>query len=101
LEFVEESIAKKPGLWLAEVLLATDMERARQLIPPATALLAEDEQGVRLSCYISDLDDFARFLVRLDCPLVVLSPPELRQALQRLAALAAQLADGVGPTSPR
>jgi predicted DNA-binding transcriptional regulator YafY len=92
LEYVEESITRKPGLWLTEVLLQTDLEQAKRLIPPATAMLEETEHGTKVNCYTGDLDGYARLLVGLDCPLLVLSPLELCQALQRLAAKANSLA---------
>lgn len=92
LEFVEESIVRKPGLWLTEVLLFTSLEGARRLIPPATAMLEEAEGRIKMTCYTGDLDEYARLLVGLDCPLVILSPPELHQALHRLATRASELA---------
>jgi predicted DNA-binding transcriptional regulator YafY len=92
LEFVEGSIARKPGLWLAQALLLTGLETAKRLVPPTDATLTEVEQGVRLDCYTWDLDKFAEFLVGLPCPLVILSPPELRQALYRLADRVRRLA---------
>ena len=59
-------------------------------------MLEEAEHGIKVSCYTGDLDGYARLLAGLDCPLLVLSPPELRQALQRLAAKANSLADTLG-----
>jgi predicted DNA-binding transcriptional regulator YafY len=85
LEQVERSLANTPGNWTAEVWLQTTLDRARQLIPPALATLEETPQGVKLICYVQDLDWFAHFLAGLDCPWRVRRPPELRQALQNLA----------------
>lgn len=99
LAFVEESIARKPGFNLTEVLLLTDLDQARRLIPPATAMLEAVEQGILMRCYTENLDEYARLLVGLDCSLLVLSPPELCQALDRLANRASRLAAGVTPGS--
>jgi predicted DNA-binding transcriptional regulator YafY len=86
LKQVEHSLANTPGHWAIEVLLQTTMTRAQQLIPPALATLTETPQGIELTCYIQELDWFAHFLAGLDCPWQVRRPPELREALQKLAA---------------
>jgi predicted DNA-binding transcriptional regulator YafY len=91
-EFVEESIARKPGGWLAEVLLEIEPEAARRLIPLTTAIVQPRADGVNVRFYANDLDQLAHFLAGLPCPMTILSPPELREALHRLGARAAQLA---------
>lgn len=93
LEFVEDSIAHTPSGWLCEVLLLTTMEHAKRLIPPATAMLEPDPQGVAMRCFVDNLDRFALFLAGLDCPLVVRGPTALHEALATLAARAAGLVD--------
>ena len=61
-------------------------------MPPVVATLEETPAGVLLRAGTDDLDWMARFLVNLDLPLVVRRPPELREALRRLAARVADLA---------
>ena len=85
LAFVEQSIANTPGVWTIEVRLETTLEAARQLIPRAMGLPEEQGDAVILRCHIQDLDWFAYFLSRLDCPAHVLNPPEARDAISRLA----------------
>lgn len=86
LNHVERAIASTPGTWTVEVLLDTTLERARRRVSPALATLTEAPSGVVLRCYAESLDWTAYILMGLDCPLVVRHPPELRDALRRLAA---------------
>jgi predicted DNA-binding transcriptional regulator YafY len=85
LAYVVASLASAPAAWAIEVLLKTTYELARQHVPPSMAMLEHDPEGVILRCYVEDLDWVARFLVGLGWPLVVRRPPELREALRRLA----------------
>lgn len=96
LEYVLQSIAKWPNTWSIEVLLALPIEIARQLLPPTLALLEAAPEGTLLRGYTDDLDWMAGTLARLDCPLIVRHPPELRDALRNLAARIGQLADQQG-----
>jgi predicted DNA-binding transcriptional regulator YafY len=85
LKQVERSLANTPGTWAVDVLLHTTLETAQQLIPPSLAMLEPTSQGVKLSCYVQNLDWFAYFLAGLDCRWQVNHPPELREAFQKLA----------------
>jgi len=85
--------AMREDRWRVEVLLETDIEAARQKVPPiGTALEEAPGSGVVLRSSTSDLPWMARVLAGLDCPFVVREPPELREALgrhaQELSALA-------------
>jgi len=93
LAYVTRSIAMTPGDWLVDVLLETTLEEAQQIVPPALATLEQTPNGVALRCYVNRLDWIAHFLAGLNCPLVVRQPPELREALQRLAGKIAEMAD--------
>ncbi len=86
LTHVLRSIANTPSTWQVEVLLETSMEAARHVISPTLANLEETPDGVVLRCYVESLDWMARILTRLDCPMVVRRPAELRTALRQLAA---------------
>jgi predicted DNA-binding transcriptional regulator YafY len=95
LAHVERSIALAPIGWKVEVLLETTLAAARRQLSTLMATFEEVADGVLLRHHVyhpSGLDRFAQVLVGLDCPLVVIEPPEIRTALQRLATRAAQLA---------
>jgi predicted DNA-binding transcriptional regulator YafY len=96
LAYVVRSLASAPGTWAVEVLLETTLDVARERVPAAMATLDPEPGGVVLRCHVQQLDWVARFLVGLECPLVVRQPPELRQALRRLAAEIAQIAEREG-----
>jgi predicted DNA-binding transcriptional regulator YafY len=95
LAHVLQSLPRTPGTWYIDVLLETTLEHARRVVPPALALLEEDERGVSFRCYAQDLDWIAYVLLGLDCSLVVRQPPELRDALRRLAQEATKMADRI------
>jgi predicted DNA-binding transcriptional regulator YafY len=91
--YVLRSLASVRSAWSAEVLLETSLEEARRRVPPVVATLEETPRGVVLRAGTDSLDWLARFLVNLDLPLAVRHPPELREALRRLASRVAALAD--------
>lgn len=93
LSYVIEKLASIPGRWAIEVLLETSLDRARELVPLSMALLESCEGGVLLRCYADDLDWQAHFLAGLGVAFVVREPPELREALRRLAERLRQLAN--------
>lgn len=84
LAYVEEAIANTPGAWQVDVLLHTTVDEACVMIPRALGTPKQTAEGVLLCCPVQDLNWFAYFLARLDCPLQVLGPPEAREALQHL-----------------
>lgn len=90
--YLLRSLASTPSAWPVEVLLEVPLEVAQRRVPPVVATLEETPAGVLLRAGTDDLDWMARFLVNLDLPLVVRRPPELREALRRLAARVADLA---------
>jgi predicted DNA-binding transcriptional regulator YafY len=76
LAYLLETIARMPYTWRVEVLLRTSLEAARARVSPDIGVLEEIEGGVMLHCYAEGLDWMARFLVSLQCPLVVYHPPD-------------------------
>ncbi len=92
LAHVLRSIASTPDRWAVEVILETTLERARQMVPPALATLEEVPGGVLLRCYAGSLDWIAYILAGLHCPLTIRQPPELHDAMLRLAGKIAALA---------
>ncbi len=96
LAHLERALATVPGAFAVELLLQTSIEEARRLIPAAYATLEETPRGVLVrgqAADARDLDRLAQILAGLGRPLVVLQPPELRDALRSLAAYAAWLAE--------
>lgn len=88
-----QSLPKTPNTWYVDVLLETTLEQAQRVVPPALALLEESEHGINFRCYVENLDWIAYVLLGLSCPLIVHQPPELRDALRRLAQEAMKLAE--------
>ncbi|MGW6915174.1 helix-turn-helix transcriptional regulator [Kitasatospora sp. NPDC054939] len=95
---VVESLAGVPWTHEVEVLLDTDLERARRRIPPAVAALAEAADGrVLMRARAQRLDGMAVMLAGLGWPFTVLGPDALREELRALAArLAGWAADPAG-----
>ncbi len=86
LNYVLESLATAPRGWLVEILLETTLAEAQQRMPPGSAVLEECTEGVLVRLYSTDLTITARYLCWWDCPFVIRRPPELRKAMQELAA---------------
>ena len=98
---VLRALVTMPDTWATEVLLETTLEEARRRISPALATLEEEPGGALLRAQVGDLDWFARYLAGLPFPMTVRRPPQLRDALRRLAAeIAALAARGADPGAP-
>ena len=100
LAYAVQAFAAIPERWLVEALLRTTPAAARAAVPATFATLEETENGVLLRAYDADLDHTARFLVGLGCPFQVLDPPELRDALARLAAVIQRAVTDQTPSTP-
>lgn len=100
-EAVLEAVTNSHPPWEVEVLLETNIERAREMVPPMLASLEQTDRGVLLRCTAPDLSGIARVLSGLFCPFVVLRPSELREALRQHAEEIAALAERTdGDASP-
>lgn len=84
-EFVLQSLATIQFGWPIEVLLELSLAEARDRIAPDLGTLEECAGGVILRTQADALDWMARLLVQLDCPFRIQHPPELREAVLRLA----------------
>jgi predicted DNA-binding transcriptional regulator YafY len=93
LRYVLDSLATTPWGWEVEVLLETTLEDALRRIPAGNAMVEATPGGVLMRTNVDRLDWMARMLMLLECPFVVRQPPELRDALRRLAAQATALAE--------
>ncbi|HYF65559.1 MAG TPA: YafY family protein [Herpetosiphonaceae bacterium] len=92
LGYVSAQLAGMPRPWSVEVLLRSTVAAVRCTISPAMAQLEETPAGVVLRCSVECLDWLAYVLAGLECDLEVIRPPELGDALGRLAARVASLA---------
>lgn len=93
LRFVDNTIARTPGMWLTEVWLDTSLEEARTLIPSSMAMLTPRSNGVTMYCYVENLKWIARFLLTLPWHLEVRAPNELLDELRLLVAKATEIID--------
>jgi predicted DNA-binding transcriptional regulator YafY len=81
-----KALAAVPYPWDVEVVLHTDIEEARRVVPPtiATVHARGDETLLRVG---ADSPAWAaRYLMSLGVPFTVVRPEEVRQALRDLAA---------------
>ncbi len=86
-EYVMHALSNTPATWPVEVLVETSLEELRQIIQPAVASLEQTSQGVMLRCSVGNLRWLAEtMLVRMEWPFIVLTPPELKDELRRVAA---------------
>jgi predicted DNA-binding transcriptional regulator YafY len=92
MEHLSRSVAMLPRAHAIEVLLHTDLDRARRETFDAIGVFAPEGDAVRLSAQADDLDWFARELARLPFDFEVLSPAGLRGAMRRQAARLQRLA---------
>lgn len=95
-EHVMHALTTTPTTWSVAILLETTLTEAQRWISPAVATLEETAQGVLMRCMVGHLDWLATdLLIHLECPFIVLSPPELRDILHTLAAKLEQMATRV------
>ncbi len=86
------SVATLPRAHAIEVLLRTDLDRARRETFDAIGVFTPEGDAVRLSAQADDFDWFARELARLPFDFKVLAPAGLREAVQRQGARLRRLA---------
>jgi predicted DNA-binding transcriptional regulator YafY len=84
-DYVIESLATMQFGWPIEVHLELSFEEARRRIAPDMGTLEPARGGVLFRTQADALEYMARFLVSLDCPFHVEHPPELRDAVRKLA----------------
>lgn len=92
LEWLNRSIATLPRAHRIEVLLHTDMAKAREAFSPAIGLLEPAEGGVLLRVRTDDLAWFARQLARASFDFEIRTPQRLRKELLAHAARLQKLA---------
>jgi predicted DNA-binding transcriptional regulator YafY len=90
-----EHLEKYPVKWRIRVIFEAELARMRRRIPPSYGTLTAVEGGACFDWPTDDIDYAARYLMGLRLPFVVEEPPELREALSRLAEEASRIA-GIG-----
>ena len=83
---------KRDANWHITVEFQTTLYTVQQKIPEAYGTLTETPTGVLFQCDTDDIDYIARYLMALNLPFVMHNPPELRDALLRLADQITQIA---------
>ena len=93
LAHLAHAVATLPRAHAIEVLLHTDLDRARRETFEAIGVFTPEGDAVRLSAQADDLDWFARELARMPFDFEVLAPAALKPALRRQAARLARLVE--------
>ena len=84
-QWVQQKLHNVPARWQTEVWLDATSETLRYDLLPARAQVAPEGGGMVLRCGVGNLEGLAARLLELGCRLEVRSPPELRQAFERVA----------------
>ncbi|HEY7416564.1 MAG TPA: WYL domain-containing protein, partial [Ktedonobacteraceae bacterium] len=95
--YAAHSLASMPVGFPIDITLYTSLESARMQIPPEVAVLEQESDGVRMRCYAANLDWIAYKIVGLYCEMTIHQPPELKDALCRLAERVAALSASIVP----
>ncbi len=82
--YLTRALATLPRAIPVEVLLRTDLARARRELLPSVGETEACEEGVLLRGSADELDWYARELMRLPFPFVVRAPERLRQTVAAL-----------------
>jgi predicted DNA-binding transcriptional regulator YafY len=83
--YLLQSLATIPWGWPIEVLLEMSLEEAQRRIAPDLGTLHATPDGVLLRTQADELEWMARLLVEIGSPFRIQHPPELREAVRRLA----------------
>ncbi|MGH2495227.1 MAG: helix-turn-helix transcriptional regulator [Ktedonobacteraceae bacterium] len=78
--------------WHIEVEFQAALYTVQQKIPSSYGSLTDTPTGVLFQCQYENVDSMARYLMSLNLPFVIHNPPELREALLRLAEQMVQIA---------
>jgi predicted DNA-binding transcriptional regulator YafY len=85
LAYVREHVGKISARWQIEVEFHAALPTVQQKIPASYGVLTPTPEGVLFQGQYGDIVSTARYLIGLNLPFVVHQPPELRDALLRLA----------------
>ena len=82
---IEQHAKKASASWQIEVEFQAALFTVQQKIPTSYGSLTDTPTGVLFQSQYDDIDGMARYLMMLNLPFIVHQPPELREALLRLA----------------
>jgi len=83
---------QKSAQWHIEVEFQAALYTVQQQIPASYGSVTATPTGVLFQCQYDDIAGMARYLMALNLPFVIHHPPELRNALLRLAEQMVQIA---------
>jgi predicted DNA-binding transcriptional regulator YafY len=92
LQYLIDSIATIPSVFMVEVLFKTTLAEAQSRIPTNVGSLEETPDGILLRAWADGLDWMARFLVYTGFKFTVVSPPTLRDKLREVARAVTRMA---------
>ncbi|WP_016933191.1 helix-turn-helix transcriptional regulator [Rhodococcus sp. R1101] len=91
--YVQRSVTESPYRYIARIRLRADADGVRDMVPPQVGRVEEDEDGwCVLVVGADDPDWIVMHVARMGFEAVVLEPPELRAAADRLATRLAAIA---------
>lgn len=85
LAYASRSFAAIPSRWQVEALLETSLTQLQPLVSSEFATLEETSDGVLLHADHDDLESMAHYLIGLGHRFRVIRPPELKQAIRKMA----------------
>ncbi|MCB8909045.1 YafY family transcriptional regulator [Rhodococcus rhodochrous] len=91
--YVQRSVTESPYRYIARIRLRADADQVRDMVPPQVGRVEDDEDGwCVLVVGADDPDWVVMYVARMGFEAVVLEPPELRAAADRLATRLAAIA---------
>jgi predicted DNA-binding transcriptional regulator YafY len=90
--YVMEKYSKESARWQMEVEFQAPLYTVQQKIPAPYGSLTTTPTGTLFQWQFDNLDSQARYLISLNLPFVVHHPPELREALLKVAEQVIQIA---------
>lgn len=91
--YVQRSVTESPYRYIARIRLRADADQVRDMVPPQVGRVEDDEDGwCVLVVGADDPDWVVMHVARMGFEAVVLEPPELRAAADRLATRPAAIA---------
>ena len=96
--YVMKRNGESSARWHIEVEFQAALYTVQQKIPTSYGSLTATPTGVLFQCQYDDIESQARYLMSLNLPFVVHNPPELREALLRLAEQMVQIATAQFPS---
>lgn len=82
MEYVEQALAKTPGIYEIEIRFGAPLKAVKAYIPSAMGeVVAIDTHQTQLKCFVQNLEWFAGFLAGIPLPQTILRPALLREQM--------------------